>query len=755
VATDLTAELHDLMKLAVEDLTIAGKGIYVHGRREIPFQNLDNADWERLGCACPIDNLIWWGMLYHHVELNPWVSDLSQPCPNSKITDDDRIALFLLTLSDHLAATAGRASGKREGGGKRVTVHRLWKPRFAELMHGDPEPIKDANSLADVLKLIQANDAKKLWETFRPSMEVKPEDETIPRNVTSLLSHSRLVGQFYRILRKNLSIGHEPLCLILGRESVQTTQDAKQKWLLHSLRATVKFHQNPVRPADLNLFSKLAQVSTDIEKRFGDELLFQTSDSVWLVLPYDASDAEPDGLNKKLHDTFESVLREHLYLEIEIKTAPLNQVGVWLPTGAQQGLGRRFLVGLKSELIQVQNKVSAQEQVVRRLEDARLALRRQSVQTSDRAEHGKRISAADREWNEAKKKLAELQNAETAMEQRIKQPAEASSLVGQFAGQYEHVSLYPQDIAKGSPFPPPICEICQMRPAKERPVANVIDYVCDVCEEIRTGGFRQRSIDDWDLAMWVKVSLEAHALESALLNLYADYVEANISDVKIREECLKDVRIAAVARDLVEDYRAFLTDWNARLNEIAPRTRDGGIELRDLGTSDLCVIQLRDGAELYRVLESFRVLSKTRFPVWFEKDTLPPIRLGISISDPKYPFFQHWRYISKPPQPVSVRVVGKRPLEIGLRALDFLVGLDLNDRDREVKRGLTYLHKLAQIEQRSASTALATVTLLSDRHDRRKLSPRVIDSFADAIEQGVLRMRDLLAYEHLTTFGLE
>jgi hypothetical protein len=87
--------------------------------------------------------------------------------------------------------------------------------------------------------------------------------------------------------------------------------------------------------------------------------------------------------------------------------------------------------------------------------------------------------------------------------------------------------------------------------------------------------------------------------------------------------------------------------------------------------------------------------------------------------------------------------------------LDFLVGLDLNDRDREVKRGLTYLHKLAQIEQRSASTALATVTLLSDRHDRRKLSPRVIDSFADAIEQGVLRMRDLLAYEHLTTFGLE
>ncbi|MBI5304828.1 MAG: hypothetical protein HY868_22020 [Chloroflexi bacterium] len=759
MATDLIAELHDLMKLATSELTTAtppvkstdGAKVYVHGADKPQFGNLD---WGTLGFKSPPENLVWWAITHHHAKSDGWERNLSLPCPNPKITEEDRKAIFLIILSDHLATTAGRALGKRIGGAERMTVHRLWNPRFAQLMHGDPEPIKDANSLTDALNLIQSNDAKKLWETFRPNMEVKPEDETIPRNVTSLLSHSQLVGQFYRILKKNITVKHEPLWLSLGGESVQTTQDAEQRWSLHSLRATVKFHQNPVRPADLNLFGKLAKVSEQLENQFGDELLFQTSDSVWLVLPYVAEDAEPAGLNKKLRDAFEPVLNEHLYLEIEIKTAPLKQVGVWLPTAVQQGLTRRFQVGLKPELVQVQSQISDQEQAVKRLDEARLTLRRQSAQAMDRVEHGKRISVADREWSDAKKKLVNLQNTETALVQRVATQSSSDS-VEQFAGEYAHISLYPKDIAECSAFPPPICEICQMRQAKERPMANTIDYVCDVCEEIRTGGLYQGSIDDWDLALWVKVNLEAHALESALLNLYADYVEANIVDVKIREECLKDVRIAAVARDFVEDYRAFLTDWNARLNEIAPRSRDGKPELRDLGMSDLRLIQLRDGAQLYHLLESFRVLCRSRFPVWFEKDTMPPIRLGISISDPKYPFFQHWRYISKPPQPISVRVVGKRPMEIGLRAFDLLVGLDLNDRDREVKRGRTYLHKLAQIEQRSASTALATLTLLSDRHDRRKLSPRVIDSFADAIEQGVLRMRDLLAYEHLTTFGLE
>jgi hypothetical protein len=722
------------------------KKVHPHWEDGPAFENLD---WAALGVSQP-ENLLWWGIVYHLDKTTDWVRDLSKPCPNPKITDEDRVALFLLVLSDHLAATAGRVLRKGAGGTKRTTVHRLWNPKYADALPGKPEPINDAVVLADVLKQIQANNAAKLFARFRQSMEIKPEDETVPRNVTSLLSHSLLVGQFYRILRRNVTIQTAPLRLCMAGKVVQTTEDAKQQWKLHSLRATLRFHQNPVRPADLNVFSRLNQVSKQLRQRFTDEVLFQTSDSVWLVLPYDTSDDAPEALDRKLREAFAPVLEEHFYLEIEIKTAPLKELGVWLPQAAQQELVRRFRVGVQDELAQAQQQITIQMERIKKLDEQRIALRRQMAKVSDRVEHGKKIQEADRAVSNVQRQLQELRQTVAALEGKIAQPA---ALVT--AGQYNNVALYPQDVLQSISFPPPLCEICQMRPAREREFANVIDYVCDVCDGIRTGGFRQRSIDDWDLALWVKVNLQAQALESALVQLFADYVEAKAADAGQRADCLQDIRIAAIARDFVEDYRAFLADWDTKLRELAWR-ENGNPELRDLETADLRVLRIRDGAQLYQILNAFRVLCKMRFPVLFEQDArVSPIRLGISIADPKYPFYQHWRYISAPPAPVAVRIVSKRPLEVGLAALDHLADLNLSERDREVRRGRSYLHKLARIERRSGSTALATVTLLSDEHDRRKPIPRVLEVFAELIEKRVLRMSDLLAYEHLTTFGVE
>ena len=168
-----------------------------------------------------------------------------------------------------------------------------------------------------------------------------------------------------------------------------------------------------------------------------------------------------------------------------------------------------------------------------------------------------------------------------------------------------------------------------------------------------------------------------------------------------------------------------------------------------LATEDVWVMSIQNGAQLFQILRLYLDLQqKSYFPRIRDN---PPIRLGASLGPAKYPFFPHWRYISNPKRPISVNVVGKTKLEITVEALQELLKVDFS---KVARKGLSYLHRLARLEEETGSTALAYVKFRSDLQRRREV-PRTLPSFAEPLQNGIVTMRDILAYYKITTWRLK
>lgn len=265
-----------------------------------------------------------------------------------------------------------------------------------------------------------------------------------------------------------------------------------------------------------------------------------------------------------------------------------------------------------------------------------------------------------------------------------------------------------------------ICEICQMAPALPDPwVKNQVqDWLCERCMAVREMHEPATEISDWPGAtLWVKVSLSRPHLALQLASLFERYVQETFPGIK-SEEAQKYVdafRPLAVETDFVRDYRTFVQEFQTQLiGELEGLPKNTAIPwsyaLR--GYPELTVLPIVSNREFLMACEIFVSMMESRFP---RSCGDSPITLALSLSPGKYPYQEHWRFLTQSPDP-------RRPISIQ-RAFDFGISLSFAQfralrRFHESATGATsaFLHRLAAIERELGSpTALLFEAFKSQR----------------------------------------
>jgi len=668
-------EMHDLGKLCDKESlggvpTTDGKlvRVHVHGRRPKkgePVPDLSafaTVDWNTWGVKEPTSDT--WAVVRHHG--NPAYRDL----PDAAVPDlARRRRVFLTVLADHLAATVGRAVvNKYQASENEMAVSVLWQRRRGR---AEPMPIRTPAKLEQALNLVDSATNFGAFEArYGNDMRRVPEDKNALRSVTSLLSHLVLTGKFCRLLEKATTLGSDKQgrpCLVMDERRARSTEEAERTWRGRLVRAEIRFHQQPARVGDLNVFERLQQAHAAFAEVHPDHLLFRSANTLWLFLPGAGKEGQP-----ALHELLRPYTDAGFYALCRVQERALRSLGVWMSEEARE------------EVVEV------------------LA----GNQSSTRMPRRRRL-----EWE----------------------------------------SVYPADIEAS--FEPPICDICQMRRARAYRYATATDYLCPLCKEIRDQGIEQRWLEDEPMVAWVRVALDPDALDRVIVRFYSAYVDRLRLGPKTeqnKDEIKASLRMPALLRDFTQNLDTLCRQFADLLQ------RTGGKRFFPLA-DDAWVLPVKQGVQVYNILAEYGVLVEEFFPALLEvgADVLP-LRLGLSLAPAKYPFYQHWRYLDPPPAPVSVRVVGKEPLEVSLKGLRALLAVELQarGREREARRGRTYLHNLSGIERRSGSAALALVSFLSDLDDssRKRSIPPMLHNLRGPLTEGWLRMSDVLAWEKLTTF---
>jgi hypothetical protein len=314
----------------------------------------------------------------------------------------------------------------------------------------------------------------------------------------------------------------------------------------------------------------------------------------------------------------------------------------------------------------------------------------------------------------------------------------------------QHIVLYPDmpETIALTHDTPRICELCQVRPSLRVPErdkeSGVEEFLCDVC-----AGFREKSRREgrfnklggpWEkenlTVAWVRVDLDYDRLSSVLRELFRRYVKANtdLPDDKI-SEYVEQLRDAALMVDFTRDY-----------NELAGRFVDalrrafGDASIEEIAGErpELLVVALKQAGQAFTIADTFVGEFSSLFPLC-EDDS--PISLSISISNAKYPFFEHWRFLDARERANAVRVqaVGRAELELSVPRFKALRGLGL-----EEMKASTKLHKAAAVGARTGSRLLEQVDLLDGIKEYPNLFAATSQGFSVA---------DLLAYHKIAGIG--
>ncbi len=211
----------------------------------------------------------------------------------------------------------------------------------------------------------------------------------------------------------------------------------------------------------------------------------------------------------------------------------------------------------------------------------------------------------------------------------------------------EDIYRYPQLQKK---IDPPICDICQLRPATRTWVdeeSGLIEHLCEQCYRVRTYSPRRLyKLAGWSegLIAWIRVSLDVEVLEDALVKLYARYLlELGIRDAdEIVNEIESEEGLVSptLLQEFLWDYNRFVRDLDKTILNLFPRE---DIEVID---DSFYVLKLERLSSIVSLIEGYNRLLREYFPKLTTLKGVEPIRFGISISHVKYPFHEHWRLLS-------------------------------------------------------------------------------------------------------------
>jgi|GEM_PF-1205307 len=197
--------------------------------------------------------------------------------------------IFLACVADHMASSISRTLTIREMEKIRIksetkNLSKLWKPSVKKISLISSE--KDFKHLIEFINAIQ-NKEQYIQEFYDKLLE-RPEDFQPPKNITSLLTHSKLVGKLYRFFEENIT--ETPNGFEFGGQIRNSTKDAEEKWLIKIILGRIKFSHYPVRVKDLNIFEILNNEVNTFSKY--DNVILNTSSQFLAILAPNASVAE-------------------------------------------------------------------------------------------------------------------------------------------------------------------------------------------------------------------------------------------------------------------------------------------------------------------------------------------------------------------------------------------------------------------------------------------------------------------------------
>ena len=291
-----------------------------------------------------------------------------------------------------------------------------------------------------------------------------------------------------------------------------------------------------------------------------------------------------------------------------------------------------------------------------------------------------------------------------------------------------HLKVYEKQLISQLPpeMGPYICDSCQIREGKERIKEQVRECLCDICNEIRQDiGKPATEYAKWEgKAAWIKITLDQDLLKKMLVELFEEYVDNSslMNNVASgdKTELKNSFRPLAVQMDFVKDYKVLLHDFEEKIYAIKDEAGKPAFTKETflfpiVGYNELGIFKVNSGKNVLSVIGAFIDCMKEIFPKCNILDN-SPIKLAISIAPVKYPYQEHWHFLSKPKGAIEIKSSSGR---LTLNTLQYRV---LWAKIGKANVALShFLHRLTEIKASTDSDTMVQLEIYA-RNNRNKFS---------------------------------
>lgn len=210
----------------------------------------------------------------------------------------------------------------------------------------------------------------------------------------------------------------------------------------------------------------------------------------------------------------------------------------------------------------------------------------------------------------------------------------------------------------------PICENCQFAqgahswsPAElsdedDEPIAD--ERLCDRCFNLRKTATRLTKLTTWrdGRVAWLFHDLDLDECLSALTDLIRQRLRARYGDELVQNFLSGIEATYPLLSDFVDDYSQYLGCLKKALVDEFDSDR-----IESIGSWIACV-RLESQLEASSLIRVIHSAALEAFPTLLDQESTLPFRVGVSISNPKYPFFAHWRAFQDMRGEVNVSMIG-------------------------------------------------------------------------------------------------
>lgn len=283
-----------------------------------------------------------------------------------------------------------------------------------------------------------------------------------------------------------------------------------------------------------------------------------------------------------------------------------------------------------------------------------------------------------------------------------------------------------------------LCDLCQLAQARVEyhdafpgTTDPVPEYLCQSCAGLRKRSkTRARNLTTWERSVdndeeraiddakarprvcVVKVSLDMAELVSALKNAFQTTFREKLKDRPLDGHDLG----FSILQEFVLDYNRFVKKFEESILALHDGRYSG--DSHDHILDGFMALRIESDSEVADITREYVKLYDQYFPRL--KGPTFPVKLSISCSHIKHPFLEHWEVLDKPTSAINVQSVRRAQVGLSFEQFEALESFGRNPEPRVSG----FLHRLAEIYDRTGSELLVKFTLLDkDDNERRVVEP--------------------------------